>query len=241
MHYENLVFGATMESLLFSIEKGYPLIYLSARKPSLIDEESEKWARAYFILSLSGLVKFSNKVRSAKLTEKQLRVTTSNKTFEITFEDLWVFDDEGLAGLPEPTGRTNDEYLVMDWMIIKRGSDIPHEELLTGEKLAEKINFFPKPKNQNPKYKDLVASSIMTKRQLDSQEYSELFCRFHVEDVLEYTLGKEIRLESEKREVFPRGRYVYPEMKSIHFHPPVETREMKSGQAYLAYLLENLQ
>lgn len=236
MHYENLVFGATVDSLLFALNRGYPLVYINARKPSLIDEENKKWEKAYFILSVSGLVKFSNKINKARLFKKRLSIVTHGKTFDVTFENLHIFDEKGLSGLPEPLSQTSDKCMVLDWMSVLGGTCVARQELLMGDGFVEKINFFQKSKSQN-----LVVTSTLTRSQIESQDYSELFCRFHVEDVLEYTLGRQIRLKSENREIYPLGKALYPEIEGVSFPEPPSDRDFSSSQPYLRYLLENFE
>ena len=67
MHYENLVFGATLDSLFFAMKNGYPLIYSTPKKPFEFSETFQDWNHAYFFLSLSGLLPYSDKAKRVKL------------------------------------------------------------------------------------------------------------------------------------------------------------------------------
>ena len=238
MHYENLVFGATLDSLFFAMKNGYPLIYSTPKKPFEFDESLQDWKHAYFFLSLSGLIPFADKARRTRLIgDNELEVLTEKKRYEVSYSTLFVFDDTGLVGLPEPISRTSDKNIVYDWIKIKKGSDIKDTIMNFEEGFVEQIIFYQKENCKNPNLKDLVVKSTLTTDDLKNEEFSELFVKFHVEELLETNLDRKIDLLSRYREVRSLGRNIYNPIDGIIFVDNAGEIDYSSSNGYLTKLL----
>ena len=73
------------------------------------------WGRLVFLLSIRGLLPAS-KLQSIRIEDGVVKLTTENSRL-ITLEanQILLFDDEGVEGLPEPTV-VNDRYIVKDYV-----------------------------------------------------------------------------------------------------------------------------
>ena len=239
MHYENLVFGATLDSLFFAMKNGYPLVYSIPSKPFALKEEANVWKQVYFFLSLSGLIPFTNSVKRAKLSEdSHLEILTEKKKFSMSFDRLFVYDDNGLTGLPEPIGRTSDLVEVYDWFEIKKCPSMENLTIDFEKGFIEKFYFYDKPNARNSRYKNLVTKSTLLRGDINSEEYSELFARFRSEELLSQYLGKSMSLKSQKREIIELGRSIYEPIKNIIFLDDKQEIEYISDNAYLAKIME---
>jgi hypothetical protein len=242
MHYENLVFGATLDSLSFAMKNGYPVIYSRPRRPTPFEtKEEQEWKQACFFLSLSGLLPFSDKITRATLKEGQIEISTSMKRFELSFDHLWVFDDD-LRGLPEPKGRTTDDNLVLDWIDVRRGSVHDFDEHdLGSERFMKKIVFPQSCRTDRTGAKDAVVFSTLTKVELKQEQYSELFTRFRTEEVMSELLKTDkLVVESNRREVYPLGRDIHENTHNITFVYEKQERCYNSNSDYLNFVMETL-
>jgi len=242
MHYENLVFGATLDSLFFAMKNGYPLIYSAPRKSHPFDEHvNQEWKQACFMLSLAGLVPFSDKIKRATLNDNSIEIATSMKRFEISFDHLWVFDD-GLRGLSEPLGRTTEDNLVLDWIDVRRGSSHSYDEQnLESERFMTRIIFPQSWRADKPGIKDAVVFSVLTNSELKEEQHSELFVRFRTEELMSEMLdGNEVVTESNRREVYPLGRDVHENTENITFVYEKQEKCYNSDFSYLNFIMETL-
>ena len=239
MHYEKLVFGATLDSLFFALKNGYPLIYSIPSKPFALREEANIWKQAYFFLSLSGFLPFTDNIRRVKLLgSNQLEVLTEKKKFQVSFGELLVFDDNGLTGLPEPIGRTSELVELYDWFEIKGCPSMESQTVDFEEGFIEKFYFYDKPNARNSSYKNLVSRSTLPRENAFSDDYSELFARFKSEELLSQYLGKSMTLKSQKREMIELGKNIYEPIESVIFLDKRQEIEYVSENPLLAKLME---
>ena len=62
------------------------------------------------LLSLSGLIPFSNLVKSINVDKKQIKIITErNKVFHVEFNNLMIFDDTKVSGLSSIVKTNKDE------------------------------------------------------------------------------------------------------------------------------------
>ena len=238
-HYENLVFGATLNALFFSMKKGYPLVYSIPQKPFIKSKEINDWKYSYFFLSLAGLVPFADNVKRATLLgDNKMELLTEKKRFEVSYDKLFVFDDNGLSNLPQPIGRTSDLVEVYDWIYIRKGSEIKDEEINFPEGSVRKFIFYPKEASENKNYKDVIVKSVMSREELKKEENSQLFVRFRAEEELYSRYNKKIILESDKREIIELGKNIYEPIKDIIFLDEEQEISYISDNAYLMRIME---
>lgn len=243
MRYENLVFGATLDSLLFALKRGYPVVYAKPSQPPFYEPSSlQSWKTAYFFLSLAGLVPFSDKVVRASIItpSKKLSILTERKRFEVEYGHLYLFDDS-LTGMPTRESITSTKVLVHDYLDAR--GILPPEltDFDTSHDFVKSVKFFQSDRADRPDLRDVCAISILEQSDLGAEKYSELYTRFRVEQLLsEKKLEKQVKLESRRRDITPLGRAIYPPHGDITIvydkHPIVWASE----NAYLSFLMESM-
>ena len=227
MHYENLVFGATLDSLFFAMKNGYPLIYSTPTKPFEIDRSLTDWKHAYFFLSLSGLIPFADKARRIRLVgDSRLEVLTEKKRHEISYDTLFVFEALSLKGLPDPVGITSDKIEVYDRLEFV-GFEVEKDIIIN---LQEGLLLCSPPSNLL--YKNLLESSSH-----EDEQNSELFFRFKAEEILSGHFSCEITLRSKSRAIRRLGKNIYNPIDGIIFIDNAEEIDYSSANDYLTKLL----
>ena len=200
----------------------------------------EVWNRLCFLMSLAGKIPFADKISSIRINEeeKELKVITNNsRSIIIHCHQVIIFDDKNIAGLPIPIRVTNDEdkRRVLDWISVRSGMIHPCDRIETTSSFVNCIHFYPSDRiDGNHDRKDLVAVSYLTKEQLNNIEYSDLFVRYKVLDLMKKAgirgrrNGRDvnnpgkykyyaIKLEMNKREVDLEQKNLYNDTKFIKF------------------------
>ncbi len=227
MHYENLVFGATLDSLFFAMKNGYPLIYSTPKKPFEFDESLQDWKHAYFFLSLSGLIPFADKARRIKLIgDNKLEVLTEKKRHEINYGNLFVFEDANLRGLPEPIGITSDRVEIQDKMEFT--NFIVEKDIIIDFREGKLICFPPS---------NLLCKTLATLSTQGEEQNSELYSRFRAEEILSDHFSCDITLRSRERSLTPLGKNIYNPIDGIIFVDNPEEIHYSSSNGYLTKLL----
>ena len=200
----------------------------------------ELWKKLYFLLSLSGLNLTGEKTQQTRIKEDNcLSVTTHNvNLLEIEYEKLVIFDDENIMGMPisiEELAKTENKFLVLDWMIARPCMEHDFEHFQTDDDFVRDIYFYPTERMSgvHPRKKDLVAVSYLTKEQLHEFEYSDTYSRFKTTDIMKShgitgrkngynSDGKqihyELKLEIERREIRKTRMNLYDNTKSLKFN-----------------------
>ena len=94
------------------------------------------------------------------------------------------------------------------------------------------------PRARNTTYKDLVAKSTLTRKDVAKEEFSELFARFKSEELLSKHFGTEMSLKSQKREIIELGRNIYEPIKDVIFLDEKQEIEYISDNAYLTKIMD---
>jgi len=170
----------------------------------------EVWNRLCFLMSLKGNIPFADKISSIRIDEgaKELKVITNNsRPIIINCNRIIIFDDKNIAGLPIPIRVVNDEdkRKVLDWINVRSGMVHAYDRIETTSPFVNCIHFYPSDRiDGNHDRKDLVSVSYLTKAQLNDIEYSDLFVRYKVLDLMK-SVG--IRGRRNGRDVTNPGKY----------------------------------
>lgn len=240
MRHENLVIGATLDSLFFAIRNGYALVYSQPQLPPFYEESSTRqWQEAYFFLSLAGLIPFADKVVSIRLRSRPSGVSllTSNKRYEVDCSNLFVFDDT-LLGLPMSDSLTSEYSLVHDYMNVRGILPSTFEDFATNSAFVERVKFYKSSRADRPDLRDICAISTLPSKDLSLGEYSELYARFRVEELLSERIESPPRVESHNRVVTPLGRYIHKDTSAITFVYEKQERPDSSSSPYLSFIME---
>lgn len=171
-------------------------------------------------LALDGKHPFVDRVSSIRvnLEESALKVVTKrSRSFKIKFNQLHVFDDENVHGLPSRLADIT-QYRVLDWFNVRSGAKHNHERLKSEGDFVKNIFFHSSDRmNGNHNKKDLVCESLMTREQLYNVDYSDTIVRLKAANMMKEagikgtSNGKNkhlsIKLELREREVIPIKNY----------------------------------
>jgi|TARA_R100000008_G_C3580517_1_gene168184 hypothetical protein len=136
------------------------------------------------LLSLSGLVPFSDLAKSINVQKDNLVVTTTgNRKFKIEYNELIVFDDKKVSGLPPLISQNKEQKVqVLDWFEINIGSSTTIDYLGTNDDFVKDIFFYSsqRPATQSDK-KDLLSISYLTHDEaVHDYQYSDTYARFKI-------------------------------------------------------------
>ena len=178
--------------------------------------ELEAWERLSYMLNMRGLHPFGNNIESIRVNLDENEISMSSKFFsgqKLRFSTLHVFDTDNVHGLPFPDFEI-EKYRVFDWYAVKSGTKHEYDYLYDDSEFVKKIHFYLSPRIAgNKQYKDLVAESFLTKKQLNDVNYSDSISRLKILQMMKgagikgtghgngYNLP--LKIELQKREVLP--------------------------------------
>ena len=131
-------------------------------------------------MSLAGLNPIGDRAVSIKIEEKVVKVFTANaRMAKIRFEELIIFDEEKVMGLPTPQNITKNFYKVYDWFDVRSGMKHEYDYIRDTTDFVSEIIFYPTERvDGNHSLKDAVSVSYLTDSMLNSFEYSDINARF---------------------------------------------------------------
>lgn len=239
--------GCSLESVLFASKNDCTLILNKITPPEIFEtKELDDWNRLVFLLSMAGKIPFSDKVTSIRVLqeEKKLKVYTAReRVVQINCNEVFVFDDENVEGLPMPTSNNSDpKKMVLDWVNVRAGMTHEYQTIETGDQFINEIVFYKSPRiDGDHDYKDLVTISYLTDKQIKDHSYSELMALYKIKDIMKShgirgpRNGRDmmnpekykyygIKLESNKRQIKKIHMDSYEDTGFLRFHPqPLQT------------------
>ena len=139
------------------------------------------------LLSLSGLIPFSNLAKSINIDKKNIKVVTErNKMFNIGYEELLIFDDTKINGLSNIAEKDHTPVQVLDWFEVNSGATHDIDHIVTKDYFIKDIFFYKSKRASVPSHiKDLVAiSHITTEEAKYEYQYSDTYARFKVLELM---------------------------------------------------------
>ena len=141
-----------------------------------------------------------------------------------------------MSCLPVPEKSAKKEFLVLDWISVRRGGNHPYDYIEDEDsKFVKKLVFYPSERitGKRSTIKDACSVSILTDRQLRSLDYSETYVFLKARDMMKKAglkgsrngtqayNGKpaylSLKIAVNDREVFPLHKNVYENTDSLHF------------------------
>ena len=190
-HFDKIVIGGSIESLLYSfinhakillLEELYPIdVKRVAYKPSLrllgyqkkdTILESEMWNRLTFILSMNGCLLFPNIISSHRESDgKIVIVTERNKRITYSADEFVYFDKVD-----------NENVTMLDWFNVKSGNNHQHEVIEDPENtFINKIHFYRSRRmGSNSSVRDMLALSNFSIEETQLIDHSEGIARIKV-------------------------------------------------------------
>ena len=257
--FENLLVGGTLLALQKAYDTGYPLLCIPQKPNILFKKERAEWERLSFLLSLSGQLPLAGNLASIRIDEdeRQIKCFTQNlRMVTLTYEVAHVMDVQGVEGIPPPATTTTPQYLVFDWINVKRGTNHPYDYIEDEDSdFVKKVIFYPSERimGKRTTRKDACAISIMTDKQLRSLDYSESYTFLKVREMMENAglkgsrngtqafNGKpaylSLKIEIARRDVTPMHRDTYEDTPTIKFHNSLDKRTPLRYNIYLESIL----
>jgi hypothetical protein len=242
---DKIVIGGDLRALLYAYNHGLPIIYVEPAPPLRFDEikhdnlsilgiqpelpfnQAEMWSRLDFFLGLSGLVPMGANASNIRVTENQLSVTTKqSRNIKFNFNQLVVFSDEKIFGLPQIKKETREKSRVVDWINVRSGCSHDILHLHSDGEFVKDIIFYPTDRSDNRNLKDLVAISYLTDEQINDFNYSDTMVKFKVTEMMKEA---GIRGARNGRDVNNPERYKYY---AIKVEPAQRTIERNSKRYY---------
>ena len=176
-HFEH--FDSKQDLSIFGLENTSRAIKTNFAEKTVGLNKLWLWERLLFCLSTAGLCPMIDKPVSLRVTDNTLKASTSNaRMAKIEYKNLFIFDDEGLSGIP-PGIKSDEPYKVYDWFHVRSGMKHEYDIIEDSTEFVESIIFYPSERvSGNHDFKDAVSVSYITKDNLDLFEYSDINARF---------------------------------------------------------------
>jgi len=201
--------------------------------------KTEVYRHLVFVLALAGLCPLSDKVGSIRLKDDSLLniVTDSSRMIKIKFDQLFVFDDKNITGLPVPLESLNEKMCkVLDWVDVTCCTTHPYQYFETDDNFVREMFFYPTERvdGYQPNRKDLVSVSYLSEKQLHDYEYSDTYAKFKILNIMKEAgirgrrngrdqKNKEkykyyaLKIEPQRREVISLQKNLYEDIDNIEF------------------------
>ena len=171
-------------SLLKIDPKNYFLKQPDGKQAVFGPPKQQVYEKLLALLSLSGLVPFSHLVKSVNIEDNFLKVITEgNKVINVEYEQLIVFDDNKINGLPHIVENDqNKPTQVLDWFEVNLGSTHDIDYIETDSNFVKQIFFYSSQRDytQSDK-KDLLAISYLTPDEaVYNYQYSDTYAKFKI-------------------------------------------------------------
>ena len=166
------------------------------------------WERMYFLLSIGGLIPFSNLANSIRKTDEGAIVMNEyGKILLVEFDKCYYFWDDGSTGFVSQTELV-EEYYVYDWLSINKGGQVIYDKLYFDREFCKEIWFYPSERPKVSKsFKDLCAVSEMTFDQLSDFDFTETMVAFQIKKDFKETMGRPTpKLSQGPRIIVPKNK-----------------------------------
>lgn len=232
LSFDRVVVGGSLAALKYAHANQLPILVYKVKPPHRFSKDfiAGECGRFCFSLSVAGLLPFSDKIESIRYQEEgPLRITIKNSfLFKMDFSKLIIFDDEGITGLPEPTGKTSELCEVVDWFSVRSGMSHEFERLESTSDFVKCVHFYPTDRldGYHPDKKDAAAVSYMTREQVYELGWSDSYARLKVLEMMKeagirgQSCGASsyaLKIETAAREVFPLGKNIYEPTERLEF------------------------
>ena len=147
--------------------------------------ELDLWKRLAINLSLVGKVYPPSHIGSIRLEEGRVRIiATSPYITTVKYNELFIFNEEGVQGLPAPKKKNKERLRILDWLDIRKTETHPLEYIKTDEEIMNEMFFYPSDRRDgfNPRFKDCCLISYIDADKLQEFEYSDTYIRIKAQD-----------------------------------------------------------
>ena len=242
-----LTVGHSLNALCYSYAEGIPL-FSCGIKPHEFSEDLPLWNRLATHLAFRGLFPCQDNIDTLRIEDDNLAiVTTENSVTRIPYDQIIVFNDNKVSGLPPPTEKVEKELLVLDYFDLRFITMHDFDTIEDDEHdLVYKIQFYnnKKGKRLHAPSKDICCFTKVNETNLYDMEYSELYSRFKAlkmikkagitgaKNGMDYKNNvqkyRAIKMEWMERKVYETNSHIYSDTDKIKF--PTEDYLNKAEQ-----------
>ena len=223
---ENLVIGGNLEALECAFKNGYYIFYPKLETPFHLEQTKEGIAKKNilenysFLLSCSGLNLYTPYVSEFRIKKNSL-ILTGKTSWQIEYQATNLLDMR-----KQESKKTL--YKVVDYINVRSCGSHDTREIKTDDNFGKEIYFYPSKRNNSSKNfslsthnyetitKDAIVVSYLTKKQIEDEDYSPIYSRLRLKEVMKEVgiKGKRcgtrlngsikrnaIKLEFDKREI----------------------------------------
>ena len=209
-----LIIGSSLSALCYSYKNKLPLVYQRIAKPHPFERFSEDidlsvfnmtndrsvlkkpqgsklvgiekiilWNKLFLNLSLNGLIACPGEPTSSRLSGNVFKYFYNTTSAQIDFEKAIIFDGSGVAGIQTVYQK---KHQVLDWMNIKSGAKQKKEiDLIESENnFVNEVIFYRSQRSGNTNYKDCLAISYLSEKELREVEYTDTYAMFKVRQMM---------------------------------------------------------
>lgn len=243
----DLVIGGNLAALEFAFREGFPIFYEKLEIPFYLEQTKEGINKKdiiqnyAFLLSIAGLNLSNAPISEYRIKDNKL-ILSGRVPWKMEYEFNCLHD---LTQQQEKTTK----YKVIDYINVRSCGSHDIRELKTNSDFVKEIYFYPSQRMNSSKNfslathnyetvtKDAMIVSYLTKKQLDKEEYSQIYSRLRLKEIMKEAgiLGKRcgtrangkikrnaIKLEFEKREIKEieqtERNYYYTESKNRYLN-----------------------
>ena len=219
----NITIGGSLGALQWAYQHGTRLIINKPSFPPPYEPSDKKlaWGLLYYKLMMDGKIIGGDYVNAIRIDDDDIIIACKNNVINrITYENITVFNDENVMGLPDQV-KEADHYVITDAMyavsfVFKDAGFM----LKTGDDLVSEIHINKESINSPAK---IAVVSNLTKKQLHDFNYSDTMAKFKTETLLKeagfmgnFHSRDEIVLEVEQRDIQPKMNF-YEDTEKIKF------------------------
>jgi hypothetical protein len=220
LHFDDLVIGADLSALSYAYVNKIPFIYVGRKKPLFNERLSTKilgidnslilWERLATHLGLAGLDPFGNYITgiSIRNSTNLMLATEGVCTYHISFNRVFVSDDDSISGLPEVIMGKNKMSSVIDYFKLHKLSPVD---------IKSDDDFLYSVKDYDDEEKFIVGYSKLTDEELDSPDFNINVARIKLKRMLKSIDYPFSDLQHNKREVKTISKTQYKEEETIKF------------------------
>ena len=243
INFDKVIIGGSLQALQCAYSTGLPILCIPQPPNHLMQESLELWKRLSFFLSLSGQMPLGGNLKTIRISEedKEIKCFTENSKIVVAaYEEAHIIDDHLVDGIPEPSKRAKKQFLVLDWINVKKGQRHPYSYIQDRDNnFVNNIIFYKTeriPGSQD--FKDACAVSFLTEKQLNDLDYSESYVFLKTREMMKQagikggkngtqaSTGKPayvaLKIEVSHRQVIPLHKNQYDDTETLKFSEPLE-------------------
>jgi len=198
-----VVIGCSLNALQYAYENETKFVLNQRIFPYKYEPEFIKraWGLLYTKLMLGGQVIGGDTVDKVQVTDKFLRIVCEyNIINDVEYENIFIFNDQNILNLPEVLQEA-DQYKVIDVLKPISLTSAPIKTtLISKDSLVKELHIYKKTASSPI---ELFAVSDLTRKQLNTFDYSDTMVKFKSEELLKKNnfVGKSKKSITDRKDI----------------------------------------